>query len=47
MYTIYFDGSPDYKNRVTRKLHYRKMGLTKNIIQGMLNILKILSLEII
>ena len=27
-----------HKNRVTRKLYYRKMVLTKKIIQGMLNI---------
>ena len=33
IYTLYFYGCPDYKNT---NLHYRKMLITKRIIQGML-----------
>ena len=40
IYTLYFYGNPDYNNT---NLHYKKMLLTKTIIQGMLNNFYILS----
>ena len=42
-YTLYFYGSPDYKDMVTKKFTLQKNGFNEKIIQGMLNIFKILS----
>ena len=43
IYTLYFYGSPYYKDT---NLHFRKMLLTKRIIEGMLNIFYILSKKV-
>ena len=45
MYTFYFYGSPDYKNRVTRKFTLQKNGFNIKNIHGMLNIFYILIKE--
>ena len=43
MYTLYFDGGLDYKNRVARKLTLQKNCVDKKNVQGKLNTFYILS----